>query len=156
MNSTIQHPFFTMKAKTETSKTETSKTETETSKTYGRGKLRVNLNSPRGNIYAVWGLASNLMMQSRYTEEESNKILDELEKDTYEECLEAFGKHKVFGNLFKLYYSPKYMTQYDEGEWGNPDEEDEECEECGDEIESDDDEDDDGYVGTRCSACRWA
>ena len=112
MNATTQHPFFTMKH------------ETKTSKTYGRGKLRINLNSPRGNITEVWSVASNLMMQCRYTEEESNKILDELKKDTYEECLKAFGDHKVFGNLFKLYYSPRYMLDWDEGEWGNPNEED--------------------------------
>jgi hypothetical protein len=123
-----------------------------TSKTYGRGKLRVNLNSPRGNIYAVWGLALNLMKQCHYTEEETSKNLAELKKDTYEECLQAFGKHKIFGNLFKLYSSPKYMTQYDEGEWGNPDEQTTECEACGDEIEGNDEDENDGL----CYLCREA
>jgi hypothetical protein len=112
MTSTIQHPFFTMKAKT------------DTSKTYGRGKLRINLNSPRGNITEVWSVASNLMMQLNYTEEKQSEIFASLEKDTYEECLKAFGDHKVFGTLFKLYYSPEYMLDWDDDEWGNPNEED--------------------------------
>jgi hypothetical protein len=98
-------------------------------KTYGHGKLRINLNSPRGNIYAVWGVALNLMNQCLYTKEEKEKNLAELRVGKYEDCLEAFGKHKVFGSMFKLYYSPEYMMDWDEGEWGNPNEEDSDSEE---------------------------
>jgi hypothetical protein len=102
----------------------TSKMTTDTTKTYGRGKLRINLNSPRGNIYAVWGVALNLMEQSLYSKEEISETLTSLRVGNYEECLQAFGKHKVFGSLFKLYYSPEYMMDWDDGEWGNPNEED--------------------------------
>jgi hypothetical protein len=98
----------------------------QNTKTYGRGKLRINLNSPRGNIYAIWGIAMSTMEQSGYSKEKINETLAGLRKETYEECLEAFGKHKVFGSLFKLYYSPEYIFHWDEGEWGNPDEEDSE------------------------------
>ena len=98
----------------------------DTTKTYGRGHLRINLNSPRGNIYSVWGVALNLMKQLNYTEEKRSKTLAELNVGKYEENLEAFGNHKVFGNLFKLYRSPEYTFDWDEGEWGNPDEEEDE------------------------------
>lgn len=104
--------------------TETKMSDTKTSKTYGKGKLRINLNSPRGNIYALWGVALNLMKQLNWDEKQRNETLNSLQVGKYEECLEAFGKHKVFGNLFKLYYSPEYMDDWDEGEWGNPNEED--------------------------------
>jgi hypothetical protein len=155
MNSTIKHPFFTMQTKPikiiELSVEDGVRKEVP--KTYGRGKLRINLNSPRGNIYNIWGVALNLMKQCRHSDEEISATLAELKKGSYDECLQAFGSHKVFGSLFKLYYSPTYMFGYDVDEWGNPDEQDDECEECGDEIEREDD-DDDGYVGKLCSACR--
>jgi hypothetical protein len=123
------------------------------SKTYGRGKLRINLNSPRGNIYAVWGVALNLMQQCLYSKEEINKTLAELKVGKYEDCLKAFGDHKVFGSLFKLYYSPEYMMDWDEGEWGNPNEvEDSEEEESDSEEEESDSEEEDAVWGD--DSCR--
>jgi hypothetical protein len=116
--------------------TETKMTDNNnTSKTYGRGKLRINLNSPRGNIYALWGIALSVLEQSGYTKEEISENLASLRKDTYEECLEAFGNHKVFRHLFKLYYSPEYLFHLDEDgdEWSGYSEDDEE--------DSDDEED---------------
>jgi hypothetical protein len=119
MNATL-HPFFTKMTSKATAK--------QTSKTYGRGKLRINLNSPNGNIYAIWGVARNLMIELGWDETKRNETLASLQVGNYEECLEAFGKHKVFGSLFKLYYSPSYMLDWDEGEWGNPNEEEDEDE----------------------------
>jgi hypothetical protein len=120
MNSTsnIQHPFFTKMA--------TNTKTTNKSKTYGRGKLRINLNSPRGNIGVIWAIAMNLMEQLKWNKQKTEETLKSLEADDYEKCLEAFGNHKVFGNLFQLYYSPKYKLGWDEGEWGRPDEDYEE------------------------------
>jgi len=119
--STPTKPFKPFKTTMDALKTE-PKTKT---KTYGCGHLRINLNSPRGNIYSVWGVALNLMKQLNYTEEKQTTEFAKLKAGNYEECLKAFGDHKVFGNLFQLYYSPEYTFDWDEGEWGNPNEEDE-------------------------------
>jgi hypothetical protein len=117
MTSQVIHPFFT------------NMTKQTKSKTYGSGHLRINLNSERGNIYALWGIALDVMEQLGYTPEQKTQGLAELKVGNYEENLEAFGNHKVFGTLFQLYYSPEYMFGWDEGEWGNPNEEDEDSDE---------------------------
>lgn len=98
----------------------------DTTKTYGTGKLLINLNSPRGNAFELLGIAGNLMDQLKWKDEKKDAITEEMMNGDYDHLLATFEKY--FGRLFKLYYSKEYKLQLEKKEWGHADDDESEDE----------------------------
>ena len=78
--------------------------------------MRINLNSPDGNIFMIFGKLYNVLREN-YTEQEAKEWLDSVISETYEQTLYNIQeKWKKLENVEKLefYKSPDYEMRKEE------------------------------------------
>ena len=78
--------------------------------------MRINLNSPDGNIFMIFGKLYNVLREN-YTEQEAKELLDSVISETYEQTLYNIQeKWKKLENVEKLefYKSPDYEMRKEE------------------------------------------
>jgi hypothetical protein len=108
---------------------------TDTSRTYGSPDaiIRINLNSPVGNVYALMGAIGDYAKQVRLPKEKVDAMNAEFNRKgaTYETICETIGKN--IGDIVELYYTPEYSFEIQQHRRESDESDD----------ESDDDESDD-------------